>query len=122
MNVLTGEEKLTVDDYVFSFENPRRYTLLVTKRDPFSWLVLLGATVTLAGLVLVFYLRPAVCWAVLDGNNWTVYGRSRKESVFFRERFEQAAGKTGFAIQRRSKSGNGPEADVQNSPTEPEPS
>ena len=122
MNVLTGEEKLTVDDYVFSFENPRRYTLLVTKRDPFSWLVLLGATVTLAGLVLVFYLRPAVCWAVLDGNNWTVYGRSRKESVFFRERFEQAAGKTGFAIQRRIESGNGPEADVQNSPTEPEPS
>ena len=63
MNALQGNEELTIDEYTVVFENPRYYTLLAVKRDHFTWLVLIGGIITLAGLVLAFYLRPTAVFA-----------------------------------------------------------
>ena len=96
MNVLKTGEELTIDEYTVLFERPRNYTLLAVKRDSFTWLVLLGGLVTLAGLVLAFWLQPRAVCAVREGNRWHVYGRCRKGGVLFRDEFMKAAGEAGF--------------------------
>ena len=75
---------------------PRNYTLLAVKRDVFTWLVLLGGLVTLAGLVMAFWLQPRAVCAVKEGENWHVFGRCQKGGVLFREEFLKAAAETGF--------------------------
>ena len=69
MNILKAGEELTIDEYTVLFENPRNYTLLAVKRDVFTWLVLLGGLVTLAGLVMAFWLQPRAVCAVKEGEN-----------------------------------------------------
>ena len=96
MNVLLSGEELTIDEYTVLFGNPRPYTLLAVKRDRFTWLVLLGGLVTLAGLLLAFGLQPRVVRAVREGTEWTLEGTSRKGGVIFRESFLQAASAAGF--------------------------
>ena len=96
MNVLKAGEELTIDEYTVLFENPRNYTLLAVKRDSFTWLVFLGGLVTLAGLVLAFWLQPRSVWAIPSGEFWHVYGRSRKGGILFRDEFLKAAEKAGF--------------------------
>ena len=59
MNALPESEKLTIDEYTVTFSDPQAYTLLQVKRDPFAPLALIGGLVTLLGLVLAFYVRPA---------------------------------------------------------------
>jgi len=97
MNVLKAGEELTIDEYTVLFENPRNYTLLAAKRDSLTWLVLLGGLVTLAGLVMAFWLQPRAVWAVREENGWHVYGRSRKGGVLFRDEFLRAAEEAGFS-------------------------
>ena len=97
MNVLEGSEELTIDEYAVVFEKPRNYTLLAVKRDRFTWLVLVGGMITLLGLVLAFYLRPAALCAVEEADGtWRVRAQSRKGGVLFREAFEKAAKENGF--------------------------
>ncbi len=97
MNVLEAGEELTIDEYTVTFENPRYYSLLAVKRDRFSWLVLLGALVTLLGLVLAFYLRPAAFLAQRDKDHgWLLAGVCPKGGAIFRETFEKAARESGF--------------------------
>ena len=99
MNVLEGSEELTIDEYTAVFENPRNYTLLAVKRDRFTWLVFIGGVITLLGLVLAFYLRPAAFCAAEDTDGtWRVYAQSRKGGALFREAFEKAAGECGFKL------------------------
>lgn len=92
MNVLMGNEPLTIDEYEVRFSEPRSYTLIQIKRDPFTWLALLGGIITTLGLFLAFYLLPKKVWAVREENgNWTVYGSSRKAGMIFAEQFRRAA-------------------------------
>ena len=99
MNVLEGSEKLTIDEYAVTFENPRNYTLLAVKRDHFTWLVLIGGVITLIGLVLAFYLRPAaVCAVQEEDGRWRVYAQSVKGGILFRETYEKVAKESGFEI------------------------
>jgi hypothetical protein len=70
------------------------------KRDHFTWLVLIGGVITLMGLVLAFYLRPAaVCAVQEEDGSWRVYAQSVKGGVLFRETFEKAAGESGFVMK-----------------------
>ena len=103
MNVLKAGEELTIDEYTVLFENPRNYTLLAVKRDRFTWLVLLGGLVTLAGLVLAFWIQPRAVWAVREGNGWHIYGQSRKGGVLFRDEFLKAAEEAGFMSCKKEK-------------------
>ena len=96
MNVLTREEELTIDEYTVLFSDPRPYTLLAVKRDRFTVLVLLGGLVTLAGLVMAFWLQPCAVWAVRSETGWFIYGESRKGGALFRENFLKAAAGAGF--------------------------
>ncbi|MBR2661841.1 MAG: cytochrome c biogenesis protein ResB [Clostridia bacterium] len=96
MNALKAGEELTIDEYTVLFERPRNYTLLAVKRDSFTWLVLLGGLITLAGLVLAFWLQPSAVCAVREGSGWHVYGRCRKGGVLFRDEFLKAAAEAGF--------------------------
>ena len=96
MNVLKQGEELTIDEYTVLFENPRNYTLLAVKRDSFTWLVLLGGLITLAGLVLAFWLQPRAVWAVREETGWHVYGRCQKGGALFRDEFMKAAAESGF--------------------------
>lgn len=96
MNVLKQDEELTIDEYTVLFENPRNYTLLAVKQDSFTWLVLLGGLVTLAGLILAFWVQPRAVWAVREGDGWRVYGRCRKGGALFRDEFMKAAEDAGF--------------------------
>ncbi|MCR5296121.1 MAG: cytochrome c biogenesis protein ResB [Clostridiales bacterium] len=58
MNVLETGDEITIDqEYTVTFSDPSNYTLLMVKRDRFTPLALLGAAVTMAGLVMAFYLR-----------------------------------------------------------------
>jgi cytochrome c biogenesis protein ResB len=100
MNVLKAGEELTIDEYTVLFENPRHYTLLAVKRDRFTFLVLLGGVILLAGLILAFWMIPRKIWAVREDNEWTVCGASLKNGILFREKFDQAAKDTGFEPSR----------------------
>ena len=96
MNVLTGSDELTIDEYTVIFEKPRNYTLLAVKRDRFTLIVLLGGLITFAGLVMAFWLQPRTVTAVPEGEGWHVYGRCRKGGALFRETFNKAAEEAGF--------------------------
>ncbi len=91
MNVIGGNEPLTIDEYTVTFHDPQNYTLLQVKRDPFTWLALLGGLVTMAGIILAFYVQMTRVWAVRDGERgiWIVRGSCPKGGVLFRERFEE---------------------------------
>ena len=90
MNVLMGDEPLTIDEYTITFDEPQSYTLISIKEDHFTWLALAGGLLTLLGLVLAFYIQPKKLWAVREGGTWTVYGQCRKGGALFRDRFNKA--------------------------------
>ena len=89
MNVLRAGEKITVSDYSILFANPRSYTLIQIKRDPFTWLAGVGGIVLLLALFVAFYLRTEELWLVKEGEGWLAYGRSRKGSMLYREKLAQ---------------------------------
>ena len=105
MNVLEGGEELTIDEYTVQFGNPRQYTLLAVKRDSFTWLVLAGGLVTLAGLLLAFWMQPRSVLAVREEGEWIVSGQSRKGGALFREEFLKAAAAAGFEPCAEEKEG-----------------
>ena len=91
MNVLIGEEELTIDEYTVIFSEPRNYTLIQAKKDSFTWLAFLGGFVTVIGLLLAFYVQPAKVWAIKEGSgSWAVHG-SAKSGILFQEKFLAAA-------------------------------
>ncbi len=95
MNVLMGDERITIDNYDILFKDPQPYTLLQVKRDPFSWLTGIGGLVVLIALILAFYLRPAEIWAKLqEDGTYAVAGRSRKGGQLFIDKLKE----TGEAI------------------------
>lgn len=86
MNVLTGDEKITVDDYEIFFRDPQSYTLIQIKRDPFTGLAAAGGLLILIALILAFYLRTAEIWAVKqEDGKWKVAGYSKKGGEEFLE-------------------------------------
>ena len=107
MNILMQGEELTIDEYTVLFEKPRNYTLLAVKRDSFTWLVLLAGLVTLAGLIMAFWLQPRAVWAVREGNGWHVYGQCRKGGALFRDTFLKAAEGAGFTPVESSETKGG---------------
>lgn len=91
MNVLKAGEEITIDEYTVRFSNPRHYTLIQIKKDPFTWLALLGGVVMLLALFIAFYLRTEELWAVEQPDDrWAVAGRSRKGGVIFQEKLKDA--------------------------------
>lgn len=92
MNVLMGDEPLTIDEYTITFTEPQTYTLIQIKEDHFTPLALAGGLLTLLGLLLALYIQPVKVWAVRDGDAWTVRGQSHKGGAIFRERFTNAIG------------------------------
>lgn len=89
MNVLRADEKITVSDYTILFANPRSYTLIQIKHDPFTWLAGLGGAILLLALVVAFYLHTEELWLQREEGFWRVYGRSRKGSDLFREKLAE---------------------------------
>ena len=58
MNVLEPGDEITIDEkYTVTFDHPGNYPLLLIKRDRFAWIALIGAAVTMAGLIMALYLR-----------------------------------------------------------------
>ncbi|MBP3878530.1 MAG: cytochrome c biogenesis protein ResB [Lachnospiraceae bacterium] len=96
MNALTGDEVLTIDEYTITFENPRNYTLIQVKKDPFTPLALIGGLVTLIGLILAFYVQPAWIRAEKNGDEWITEAGSRKGGALFTEHFAEEAEKEGM--------------------------
>ena len=90
MNVLTGDDKITVEDYTIYFRDPQQYTLIQVKRDPFSPLAAVGGLMVLVSLILAFYVRPEEMWAVREENGtWAIFGRSRKGGAMFLEEIKK---------------------------------
>ena len=99
MNVLTGSDVITIDEYTVIFSDPQNYTLIQVKKDPFTFLALIGGLVVLAGLILAFYLQPKQLWAVSDGDGTvTVTGRSVKGGALFEEQLKEALHTAGARI------------------------
>ena len=67
----------------------------------------LGGLVTLAGLVLAFWLQPRSVWTVRKEKGWTVYGRCRKGGALFTDELKKAAAGAGFRIYERQDSDAG---------------
>lgn len=88
MNVLRQDERITISDYTVIFANPRSYTLIQIKRDPFTWLAGIGSGVLLAALFIAFYLRTEELWAVEQDGKWMVYGRSRKGGAMYQDKLQ----------------------------------
>ena len=86
MNVLMSGEKITVSGYTILLTNPRPYTLIQVKQDPFTWLAGIGGGVLLAALFIAFYLRTEELWLTPAVSGWLVVGRSRKGSLLYREK------------------------------------
>ena len=105
MNVLMPGEEVTIDEYTVRFDNPRNYTLLAVKRDRFTFLVLLGGLITLAGLILAFWMQPRAVWAVREETGWHIYGTNRKGGALFREEFSKAASAAGFITEDTDRGG-----------------
>lgn len=82
MNVLRTDEKITVSDYTVLFSNPRPYTLIQIKHDPFTWLAGVGGGILLLALFIAFYLPTEELWLT----DTEVYGRSRKGSELYRDK------------------------------------
>ena len=86
MNVLGPDERITVEDYSFVFSDPRQYTLIQLKHDPFTWLAGIGGLVMVLALFLAFYMRTEELWAVrLEDGRWAFAGYSKKGSVLFHD-------------------------------------
>ena len=86
MNVLTGGDMITVEDYGIIFKNPQPYTLIQVKRDPFTWLAALGGLLVMIALILAFYLTPEEVWAVRQSDGrWALAGKSKKSGAYFLE-------------------------------------
>ncbi len=87
MNVLTGDDKITIEDYEIRFTDPQSYTLIQIKRDPFTKLTAVGGLIILIALILAFYLRTAEIWAVKqEDGRWFAAGYSKKGGEEFLER------------------------------------
>ena len=92
MNALKAGERITVEDYSIAFNDPRQYTLIQLKRDPFTWLAGIGALVMIAALFVSFYLRTEELWAVrMDDSRWGFAGRSRKGGSLFADALKERA-------------------------------
>ncbi len=96
MNVLQGDEKLTIDEYTVLFSDPQAYTLLAVRYDAFTPLALAGGIVILIGLLLAFYVRPASLQAVRgEDGTWALSGECRRGGALFQEEVRDAALKAG---------------------------
>ncbi len=104
MNVLYGEpetnEIYVNDEYAIWFDEPRYYTLIQIKKDPFEKLALLGGLIVLLGLLLSFYVQPEEIWAAAGEDGAVhVYGAGRKGGALFAERFRQTARSGGARLE-----------------------
>ena len=55
--VLEEGRQMNLNRHAITFSHPGNYTLLVAKQDRFEWVVMAGAALILAGLVIAFYLK-----------------------------------------------------------------
>ena len=102
MNILTGDDVITIDEYTVVFSDPQSYTLIQIKRDPYTPAALLGGLVILCGLLLSFYVQPRRLWAVRqDDGRWMVTGSSRKGGALFDEQLRETI--TGNGGQREDE-------------------
>ena len=90
MNVLTGEDVITIDEYTVVFSDPQSYTLIQIKQDRFTPMALAGGLIILAGLFLAFYLQSAALLAWEEENgSWRIVGECRKGGALFEERLAE---------------------------------
>ena len=91
MNVIGDQQQITVDEYTYVFHDPKPYTLIQVKRDPFTPLAALGGLLVVIALILAFYVRPEEVWAMKcpDGR-WAVAGKSQKGGAMFAEAVAEA--------------------------------
>ena len=94
MNVLTGSDVITIDEYTVKFSDPQSYTLIQIRRDPYTMGALAGGLMIIAGLFLSFYMQTARLWAVLqDDGTWMVTGSSAKGGALFDDRLRAVLNK-----------------------------
>lgn len=92
MNVLEGEQRITVEDYSFVFLDPQQYTLIQVKQDPFTSLTAVGGLVMMIALLLAFYVRTEELMAVRqEDGTWAFVGKSRKGGILFKESIREKA-------------------------------
>ncbi len=118
MNVLYGEEytnEILVDkEYRIWFDDPRYYTLIQVKRDPYEMAALLGGIIVVIGLLLCFYVHPKEMWAVEEDGRMIISGYSRKGGALFAERFKTVLeGSGGSILQETSAEPGKQEEQVQ---------
>lgn len=91
MNIIGENEAITVDEFTYVFHDPKPYTLIQVKRDPFTWLAAIGGGMMVIALLLAFYVRPEELWAVkLENGTWAVAGKSKKGGTIFEEKILEA--------------------------------
>ena len=91
MNILTGEDFITIGDTEIRFVDPAPYTLIQVKRDPFTGLAALGGLLTLLALILSFYMRTAQILAVKNPERrWDIFAYSKKGGAEYLESVKKA--------------------------------
>lgn len=99
MNVIGIGEEITVNNITITFDDPRQYSLLQLKHDPFTWIALIGGVCIMLALVLAFYMRTEELYACQStGGEWLLYPRSRKGGLLFLEKLEERAADSGIIL------------------------
>ena len=91
MNVLEKGETIKINTYEISFSDPQNYTLIQIKKDPYTWIALVGGLITMLGLFLALYVLPERVSAVRnEDGTWTMCGVSKKRGTLYRDAFLRA--------------------------------
>ena len=71
-------EPVVAGDYEYSFEGRREYTGVLVRRDPGAWLIWVGATLLIGGLVVTFYVPRRRLWLKITPERAVVAGIAQR--------------------------------------------
>ena len=83
------------DELIFNYEgsNAKMYTGLQVAKDPGVWVVWLGCTLMVAGLIIAFFMSHKRVWVVVSKGHARMYGNASKNHAAFQLQFEELAEK-----------------------------
>lgn len=90
MNVLN-------DDYIsldgpngeackITFDHPQPYSLLQIKKDPSTFVALIGGLITFLSLIICFEMPPCEMYSELEDRRWKIYIKSKKSTILLKDK------------------------------------
>ncbi|MFZ2948471.1 MAG: cytochrome c biogenesis protein ResB [Desulfuromonadaceae bacterium] len=83
------------DALIFGYEgtNAKQYTGLQVAKDPGVWVVWLGCTLMVIGIIIAFFMSHKRIWVIVSKGHARVYGNASKNQAAFQMQFEDLSEK-----------------------------